>query len=283
MNVIKNRKTYRIISLIILVIGLVMYFINGFNYGIDFTGGTVIEIDLGKEVMVDEITPLVEKFDKDISVIHAGKDKEQLIIKSTLDLSNEDVLEITKIFEDKYSISQDEVSASKIGPSMGSEIRNKALLSIGISTIAMLIYISIRFEFKFALASIIALIHDVLITIAIYAIFKLPVNSSFIAAILTIVGYSINDTIVIFDRVRENLKFNRNKDLKDIVNDSINSSLRRTINTSITTITAVVILYVVGVDAIRVLALPLILGMLAGTYSSIFIAPGIWYDLSNKK
>ena len=130
MNVIKNRKTYRIISLIILVIGLVMYFINGFNYGIDFTGGTVIEIDLGKEVMVDEITPLVEKFDKDISVIHAGKDKEQLIIKSTLDLSNEDVLEITKIFEDKYSISQDEVSASKIGPSMGSEIRNKALLSI---------------------------------------------------------------------------------------------------------------------------------------------------------
>ncbi len=283
MDIIKNRKIYRIVSLIVLIIGLAMYFINGFNYGIDFTGGTVIEIELGKEVSVEEITPLVEKFDKDISVIHAGKDKEQLIIKSTLDLSNEDVLEITKIFEDKYNISQDEVSASKIGPSMGSEIRNKALLSIGISTIAMLIYISIRFEFKFALASIIALIHDVLITIAIYAIFKLPVNSSFIAAILTIVGYSINDTIVIFDRVRENLKFNRNKDLKDIVNDSINSSLRRTINTSITTITAVVILYIVGVDAIRVLALPLILGMLAGTYSSIFIAPGIWYDLSNKK
>lgn len=283
MDIIKNRKIYRIVSLIVLIIGLAMYFINGFNYGIDFTGGTVIEIELGKEVSVEEITPLVEKFDKDISVIHAGKDKEQLIIKSTLDLSNEDVLEITKIFEDKYNISQDEVSASKIGPSMGSEIRNKALLSIGISTIAMLIYISIRFEFKFALASIIALIHDVLITIAIYAIFKLPVNSSFIAAILTIVGYSINDTIVIFDRVRENLKFNRNKDLKDIVNDSINSSLRRTINTSITTITAVVILYIVGVDSIRVLALPLILGMLAGTYSSIFIAPGIWYDLSNKK
>lgn len=283
MDIIKNRKIYRIVSLIVLIIGLAMYFINGFNYGIDFTGGTVIEIELGKEVSVEEITHLVEKFDKDISVIHAGKDKEQLIIKSTLDLSNEDVLEITKIFEDKYNISQDEVSASKIGPSMGSEIRNKALLSIGISTIAMLIYISIRFEFKFALASIIALIHDVLITIAIYAIFKLPVNSSFIAAILTIVGYSINDTIVIFDRVRENLKFNRNKDLKDIVNDSINSSLRRTINTSITTITAVVILYIVGVDAIRVLALPLILGMLAGTYSSIFIAPGIWYDLSNKK
>lgn len=283
MNVIKNRKIYRIISLIILIIGLAMYFINGFNYGIDFTGGTVIEIELGKEVSVEEITPLVEKFDKDISVIHAGKDKEQLIIKSTLDLSNEDVLEITNIFEEKYNISQDEVSASKIGPSMGSEIRNKALLSIGISTIAMLIYISIRFEFKFALASIIALIHDVLITIAIYAIFKLPVNSSFIAAILTIVGYSINDTIVIFDRIRENLKFNKSKDLKDIVNDSINSSLRRTINTSVTTITAVAILYIVGVDAIRVLALPLILGMLAGTYSSIFIAPSIWYDLSNKK
>lgn len=283
MNVIKNRKIYRIISLIILIIGLAMYFINGFNYGIDFTGGTVIEIELGKEVSVEEITPLVEKFDKDISVIHAGKDKEQLIIKSTLDLSNEDVLEITNIFEEKYNISQDEVSASKIGPSMGSEIRNKALLSIGISTIAMLIYISIRFEFKFALASIIALIHDVLITIAIYAIFKLPVNSSFIAAILTIVGYSINDTIVIFDRIRENLKFNKSKDLKDIVNESINSSLRRTINTSVTTITAVAILYIVGVDAIRVLALPLILGMLAGTYSSIFIAPSIWYDLSNKK
>lgn len=280
MNIVKNKMKYRILSLAIVLIGLVMYLVGGFNYGIEFTGGTVIEIAVGKEIAVEEVRGLVEEFDEDISIIHSGENKEGLIIKSTLDLSNDEVLEITEKFESEYGIDRKNVSAQKIGPSMGDEIRNKALISIGVSAIAMLAYITVRFEFKFGLASIIALLHDILITVAIYAIFKLPINSSFIAAILTIVGYSINDTIVIFDRIREEKRLNARTAPDVVINDSIKHSLRRTINTSITTILSVVILYIVGVEEVKVLALPLIMGMLAGTYSSIFIAPNIWYDLN---
>jgi preprotein translocase SecF subunit len=166
---------------------------------------------------------------------------------------------------------------------MGREIREKALLSICIAGVAMLGYITFRFEFKFGLAAIIALLHDVLVTISVYIIFKLPVNSSFIAAILTIVGYSINDTIVIFDRIREEMKLNPKDGLEDIVNNSIKHSYRRTINTTITTVLAVLILYIFGVDDVKVLALPLMLGMIAGTYSSIFIAPTLWYNFKTYK
>ncbi len=280
MDIVKNKMKYRILSLAIVLIGLAVYLMNGFNYGIDFTGGTVIEISVGEELAVEEVRGLIEEFDEDISIIHSGENKEGLIIKSTLDLSNDDVLLITEKFEEEYGVDRKNVSAQKIGPSMGEEIRNKALISIGISALVMLAYITIRFEFKFGLASIIALMHDILITVAIYAIFKLPINSSFIAAILTIVGYSINDTIVIFDRIREEKRLNARIAPDMIINDSIKRSLRRTINTSITTILSVVILYIVGVEEVKILALPLIMGMLAGTYSSIFIAPNIWYDLN---
>ena len=166
---------------------------------------------------------------------------------------------------------------------MGKEIRDKALLSITITTIAMLLYITFRFEFKFGLAAIIALLHDVIITVAVYAIFKLPINSSFIAAILTIVGYSINDTIVVFDRIREELRLNPKVTLENIVNDSIQHSLRRTILTTITTLVSVIVLYTIGVEDVKVLALPLIIGMISGTYSSLFIAPALWFDFKNRK
>ena len=283
MNIIKNKKTFFIISLAIILAGVVMFFVNGLNYGIDFTGGTLIQINAGKFISVEEAREIVEEFDPNMSIIHGGVDKEELIIKSTLDLSNSDITSITDKFIEKYDIDKNSFLSEKIGPTMGKEIQNKAFLSITIATIAMLGYISFRFEFKFGLAAIIALIHDVLVTISVYAIFKLPVNSSFIAAILTIVGYSINDTIVIFDRIREEMRLNPRENFENIVNNSIKHSLRRTINTTITTILAVLILYILGVEDIKVLALPLLLGMLAGTYSSIFIAPTIWYDLKNHK
>ncbi len=283
MNIIKNKKTFFIISLAIILAGVVMFFVNGLNYGIDFTGGTLIQINAGKFISVEEAREIVEEFDPNMSIIHGGVDKEELIIKSTLDLSNSDITSITDKFIEKYDIDKNSFLSEKIGPTMGKEIQNKAFLSISIATIVMLAYISFRFEFKFGLAAIIALIHDVLVTISVYAIFKLPVNSSFIAAILTIVGYSINDTIVIFDRIREEMRLNPRENFENIVNNSIRHSLRRTINTTVTTVVAVLILYILGVEDIKVLALPLLVGMLAGTYSSIFIAPNIWYDLKNHK
>lgn len=283
MDIIKNKKIYLMISLIIIALGLVMFIINGFNYGIEFTGGTLIQINAGKFISVDEAKNIVKEFDENASIIHGGSNKEELIIKSTKDLSNNDVNRLIDKFQKEYKINKKSVQAEKVGPSMGKEIKNKAILSILISTIAMLIYITFRFEFKFGLAAVIALAHDMLITISVYTIFKLPVNSSLIAAILTILGYSINDTIVIFDRIREELRLNPKESLDNVVNNGINHCLRRTINTTITTIIALVVLYIVGVEDVKILALPLLVGIISGTYSSIFIASPVWYDLKKYK
>lgn len=283
MKVIKNKNTFRIISAAIMILGLVMFLINGFNFGIDFTGGTIIEINANKFIDVDQAKLIMDEYDNDASIIHGGANKEEVIIKSTLDLSNETVNSIISAFAEQHGVNKDNIKSEKFGPTMGKEISDKALLSISIATIAMLLYITFRFEWRFGLGAIIALLHDVIITVAVYAIFKLPINSSFIAAILTIVGYSINDTIVIFDRIREELRLNPRVTLENIVDTSIHHSLRRTIITTVTTLVSVVVLYIVGVEAVKVLALPLIIGMISGTYSSLFIAPALWFDFKNKK
>ncbi|HLR21908.1 MAG TPA: protein translocase subunit SecF [Tissierellaceae bacterium] len=279
MNIVEKRRIFLIISLIIILIGIIMFFVNGFNYGIDFTGGTLIEIGTEEFISVEEAREITQDFDPDISIIHGGENQDELIIKSTLDLSNDDVTSITEGFKEKHDVKNESVLSEKIGATMGKEIKQKALLSMIVATVAMLAYITFRFEFKFGLSAIMALIHDILITISVYSILGIPINSSFIAAILTIVGYSINDTIVIFDRIREETKLDRKKDIEDVVNDGIKHSFRRTINTTITTLLAVVILYILGVEDIKILALPLLVGMIAGTYSSLFLAPTFWYDL----
>ncbi|OLS01672.1 protein translocase subunit SecF [Tissierella creatinophila] len=283
MNVIKNRRIYLFISLVVIIIGLGTMAFRGLNYGIDFTGGTIITVNANKFIPAEEVKQITNKLDKNMSVIYSGKDKKDIIIKSTLNISNKDMIAIGDEFKDKHDIESKNINAKIVGPSIGKETRNKAILSTIIASVLMLVYITFRFEFTLGVSAIVALIHDVLVTISIYAIFNLPVNSSFIAAILTIVGYSINDTIVIFDKIRENMRFNSRQKLEEIINNSVNTTLRRTINTTITTLIAVIVLYIMGVEDIKVLALPLILGMISGTYSSIFIAPSLWYDIKSLK
>lgn len=282
MNVIKNRKIFGIISLAIIILGVLMFFISGLNYGIDFTGGTLIQINLGKFVEVSEVREIMDEYDKDIAILHGGRDQHEIIMKSTLDFSNDETNDIINKFIEKYDFDKDNYQTEKFNALMGKEIRNKALLSILIATILMLAYISWRFEFKFGIAAIVALIHDILIMLAVYSILRVPVNGSFIAAILTILGYSINDTIVIFDRIRENLKLNPKASIEDTINSSVKMSLRRTINTTLTTFVAVFILYILGVEDVKVLALPLMIGILSGTYSSLFIAAPVWFELRKK-
>lgn len=283
MKVIKNKKYTYLLSIIVIVVGLGMFFVKGLNYGIDFTGGTLIQLNIGEFVEVEEAKEFVDPFDNNASIIHAGANKEELIIKSTLDLSNDQISTIVDSFVDKYEMDDNNFQTQKFGPLMGKEIQARAILSVLIAAGLMLAYISFRFQFKFGLAAIIALVHDVLITLAIYSILRLPVNSSFIAAILTIVGYSINDTIVIFDRIREELKLNQKASLENIIDGSVALSLRRTINTTLTTVIAVSSLYFLGVEDIKVLALPLLLGMISGTYSSLFIATPVWFSLKRGK
>ncbi len=253
---------------------------DGLNYGIDFKGGTVVQINIGKDFKKEEVDQIVKKHTSD-SVTNKVNNT-QIEIRSN-SLTDE---EINKLFSDvksKYNLKdKDLVSQQRIGPSVGKELKRKALLALIIANIAMLIYVGIRFEFKFAVAAILGLVHDILITISIYAIFKLPVSSSFIAAILTIVGYSINDTIVIFDRIRENQKKMRRKPVSEIANISITETMTRSINTVLTTLFTIVAVYVF-VPSIRDFAFPLIVGIISGCYSSIFIASPIWNLLKKSK
>lgn len=282
MNIIKNRKIYAIISTIIILIGLVMFFVKGLNYGIDFSGGTLIEVNVGKFIEVDEVREIVDEYDSGASIIHAGSEKDSIIIKSTKDLKNNEITSIINSFVEKYDLAEDNYQSKKFGATISDEIKNKALLSTVIATVLMLAYITWRFQFAFGLAAIIALAHDILIMLAVYSIFRIPVNNSFIAAILAVLGYSINDTIVIFDRIRENLKLYPKQTMEETINSSIKKSIRRTINTSVTTLVAVVTLYVLGVEDIKVLALPLIIGIVSGTYSSLFIASPVLFELNSK-
>ena len=284
LNVVKNKRNYFMVSLSVIAVGLVMVFARGLNVGIDFTGGTLIQIELENEVPVDEIRNITDSFDKNASIVHAGENNTQIIIKTTVNLDNEERFEVFTQFKNEYGLTDDAfVKQLKFGPTIGKETQKKAVISVLIASICMLAYITLRFEFLFGVAAVIALLHDVLIGIAVYSIFKVPVNSSFIAAMLTIVGYSINDTIVVFDRIRENIKKMRKSKYEEIVELSISQTLVRSINTSVTTLFAISALYIFGVEAIRDFAFPLIVGVLAGTYSSIFIASPIWVMLKSLK
>ncbi len=281
MDFMSKRKIFFGISIAIILIGIIgTVAFGGLNEGIDFAGGTRLEVDFGKKVPVEDIRQHTDSIDKDASIIHAGDNHEQVIIKTKLKIEDNDIKELLAKFEEKHEVLDS--STSSFGPSIGNEIKRDALISVLIATAGILLYITYRFEFRFGISAVIALIHDVLIALTVYSLFRIPVNSSFVAAMLTIVGYSINDTIVVFDRIRENLKTPGKKDYHAIVNNSISQTLVRSINTSFTTLLAIVTLYVLGVEAIKDFALPLIVGVLAGTYSSIFIASPIWFMFKKK-
>ena len=284
LNVVKNKKIYFIASLAVIIVGIVLIFARGLNVGIDFTGGTRLQIDFHEEIPVDDIRLVTDSFDKNASIVHAGDDNNEIIIKTTVNLDNEERFEIFTQFRDEYGLeNEDFIGQNKFGPSIGAETQKKAIISVLIASVCMLAYITVRFEFLFGVAAVTALIHDVLIGIAVYSIFKVPVDSSFIAAMLTIVGYSINDTIVVFDRIRENIKKMRKSKYEEIVELSISQTIVRSINTSVTTLFAISALYIFGVEAIKDFAFPLIVGVLAGTYSSIFIASPVWVMLKSSK
>ncbi|MCW6084868.1 MULTISPECIES: protein translocase subunit SecF [Clostridium] len=280
LKIIEKTKIWFSISLIIILTGMFFLMKDGLNYGIDFKGGTVVQINIGKDFKKEEVDQIIKKHTSD-SVTNKVNNT-QIEIRSN-SLTDE---EINKLFSDvksKYKLKdQDLVSQQRIGPSVGKELKRKALLALIIANIAMLIYVGIRFEFKFALAAILGLVHDILITISVYAIFKLSVSSSFIAAVLTIVGYSINDTIVIFDRIRENQKKMRRKDVSEVANISITQTMSRSINTVLTTLFTIVSVYIF-VPSIRDFAFPLIVGIVSGCYSSIFISSPLWILFKKSK
>ncbi|MGL5257119.1 MAG: protein translocase subunit SecF [Proteocatella sp.] len=283
LKIIKNYKMYFAVSFAVIIIGFAIAGVKGFNFGIDFTGGTLIEINMGQYVDVNEIRTITDTVDKNMQINYIGENKDGIQLKTTVDLNNEKRTEVFNEFASKYNLTKDDlVKSDQFGPAVGKEIQQKALISIIIATLAMLVYISLRFKFEFGIAAIIALLHDVLTVVAIYAIFQIPLNNPFVAAMLTVVGYSINDTIVVFDRIRENMRGAKRDSHEEVADLSINQTLSRSINTSLTTLLSIVALYIMGVDSIKEFTLPLIAGISIGVYSSIFIASPIWV-LINKK
>lgn len=277
----KNRKIFYAISAGIIILGLAFTFIRGLNYGIDFTGGTMIQVDLHKQVEISEVEKSIEEYDLSPSIIYSGENNEQVVIKTIKSLDNEERAEVVGTLEEKFGISDKDVLASEqFGPSVGDELKLNALKAVLIASVGMLIYIIFRFKsWKYGLSAIAGVVHDVLVVIAFYGIFGFTVNNPFIAAILTLVGYSINDTIVIFDRIRENKRLYRKDGSEANIDKSINSTLNRTIMTSLTTLVVMIPLCIMVSSSIREFIIPLMIGVIVGCYSSIFICSPIYYDL----
>lgn len=283
-NFVENRIKYLIIPALIIVVGIVMYFVHGgFNFDVEFLGGIRMQVDLGQNVDNKEITDLVNGVlskngvEGKVTVQKSGDTGNQVVIKTPpVEEAMKD--NIFNEIKAKYNL-QDEalMSVSSASASFGLEIQRKALLYTLLAIICILIYIAIRFEWRSAVMAVIALALNVLVMAAVYTITNIPLNTTFIAAMLTVVGYSINNTIVIFDRIRENMRGRKkNNTVTDLVNRSIVETLGRTVNSTITTLITIVLIYILGVNTIKEFALPLIIGIIAGAYTSIFIASTFW-------
>lgn len=288
MKIIENRKKYFAVSLLVILCGVIAMIVNAsagrgaLNLDIDFTGGTAMKFDIGQEFNNDDINAIIEEVtgQKSPQIQKIIGTNEVSIKTQSLDGDTREKVShaIKEAFPESTMLSVADVSGTVSG-----EMQKTAIKAVVIACVAMLIYISIRFkDFRAGGSAILALVHDVMIVIASYAIFRIPVNNAFIAVILTILGYSINSTIVIFDRIRENgPKFRKHQTLEKI-NSSISQTLGRSINTSLTTLFTIGAIYVFGVQSIKEFSLPMIVGIICGGYSSIFLSGSIWYMLLPK-
>ncbi|MBQ1716248.1 MAG: protein translocase subunit SecD [Firmicutes bacterium] len=283
-NFIKNRKIFYIASCAIIIIGLVCSIAFGMNYGIDFTGGTTIQVEMGEQVKISDVEDAIKSFDLDPSIIYAGEGNTQVQIKTIKALENSERNEVFGALQEKFGLEDGALIASEqFGPSVGDELKANAFKAVVIAAIGMLIYIIFRFKsWKYGFSAIVGVAHDVLMVLAFYAIFRYTVNNPFIAAILTLVGYSINDTIVIFDRIRYNKKLYAKNNNETNIDLSLNQTLNRTIMTSLTTLVVMVPLIVLVGGSISQFIIPLMVGVIVGCYSSIFVCAPLYYDMNKK-
>jgi len=275
---VETSKIWITISVVVILLGIGFAVFRGLNIGIDFSGGSLLYANIGKDYNVEDIREIVAKNGISADVIKAGDAQQDVIIRMQ---DTEGLLDIQKQIisdlQEKYNLTADQFNIDTVGATIGGELVKNALMSLAIAFILMLAYIWFRFELLTGAAAIVALFHDILVMFAAVAILRVPINSSFVAALLTIVGYSINNTIVVFDRVRENRKrFGKKISNSELVNKSINESIARSINTSLTTLFTITMVYILGVESVKEFALPLIVGLIAGTYSSLFIAGPLW-------
>ena len=280
LKVVEKKKIWFSISAIIIAIGLIAMFAKGLNFGIDFEGGTNIILKFDEEYNKEEVDSIVKGFASD-AVTNTAENNEYEI--KSKNFESQEVSKLVEELKKKYKMPENAIiSQEEIGASVGKELRVNSLKALAIAFVAMLIYIAVRFEFKFGVIALIALAHDLLITISVFAVFGISINSPFIAAVLTIVGYSINATIVIFDRIRENLKLSGRVSAAEVANKSVTQTMARSINTTLTTLFTIVAVYIF-VPTVRGFSFPIIIGIISGLFSSVFIAPSLWVLVTEKK
>ena len=268
-------KHANIISITLFFISVILIIFKGLNYGIDFKGGTLIELR-SNNTEASSIRDVLKNMDLgDVNVKKFGKEGDFLIKIEQKGDNNKLIPEIKKNLSDNLNSEVNFRRVENVGPKVSAELLQSGIIAISLSLAAMLFYIWVRFEWQFSIGSIIALFHDVTITLGIFSLLSLEINLSIIAAVLTIVGYSMNDTVVIYDRIRENLGKFHKLDISDIANLSINETLARTIITSVTTLLALISIFILGGEILRGFSFAMILGVLIGTYSSIFVASPI--------
>jgi len=284
-------------SIFAVVVSVILYIINGLNYGIDFRGGTMLMIKASDNTSIIEIRKTLNQLNvgdttvtevSDPAAVIVGSEAQPLFLikieqqEGNEEVQNQMIIRVKEILDETLT-SVSFLQTESVGSKVSGELVQKAILAVCLAVFAVLFYIWIRFEWQFSLGAVLALLHDVIVTIGIFSIIGLEFNLSIIAALLTIVGYSLNDTVIVFDRIRENLKQFESKPLLDLLNKSINDTLSRTIMTSVTTLLALLALYIFGGEVIRGFTFAMIWGVLIGTYSSIFIASAILLRLGVKR
>ena len=288
LHIIRNIKYYLSVSIVLVVLSIVVFFAKGLNYGIDFTGGNLFQLKYNdKKITLTEINENLDKLSEKLPQVNSNSRKVQIsedgtVILRVPELKEEDKKEILNSLQELGAFNLDK--EDKVGASIGDDLKKSAIYSLGIGAILIVLYITLRFEFSFAIGGILSLLHDIIIAVGFIALMGYEVDTPFIAAILTILGYSINDTIVIYDRIRENLKRkHKGWTLEECMDESVNQTAIRSLNTSITTLFSVIALLIFGGASLKTFIMTLLIGILAGTYSSIFIATPIVYILNKRK
>ena len=276
----KGRKLALTISLVLVIASIALLLTRGLNLGIDFTGGNVIQVEFEKRPEIANVREIIS------SIVAKGAMIQNFGEKGIIIRTNEDTEEsrenVVKALTNNFA-DMKVTGFEKVGPVVGGELRRQAIIGVTIALIAILIYITLRFQFRFAVVSVVPLVHDVIIALGFFSITQMEISSSFIAAILTIVGYSLNNTIIILDRVRENWGTLSRDGIVNLVNKSLNQTLGRTINTTLTTLFPVIALCVWGGPVLMAFSYAMLVGIIAGTWSSMFVATGLLCEWQGKK
>lgn len=278
-DIVGRRKIWFALSILISVAGIIAMFVTGLNLGTDFKAGTRVQVQLGSGFDPQQVRGVFESIHLPPDRITvAGATNDTAVVRLPEKITPQQEAEINKVIKEKFPKSQG-LQISSVDPTVAKELSQKAIYAVLAASVGIILYMSIRFEYRFAISGVISLLQVVLFVISVFAILQIEIDLTFIAALLTIVGYSIHDTIVIFDRIRENLKIRKVKtiqDLEDLVNDSLWHTMRRSINTVITVVIAAGLLFILGGQSIHNFSFALLIGLVFGAYSSIFIASQIW-------